>query len=108
MKTSSFRNFPHHSCERSTVRLARIATADTIYGGARALVLANACDRLGVKFIDGVSAKEIVSDVYSRSTGNESRQFGGWKCPECGQSHVGIDAAFACCQETEPLESFED
>lgn len=97
MKSAPYSRFPLRSPERNTARLARIATVDTIFGGARALVLAKACDRLGVQFVDAIKATDIVSDVYSRSTGKESVRFGAWQCPECGQSHVGQERAMQCC-----------
>lgn len=101
IQTAPYTAFARRSPERSTVRLARIATGNTILGGCSALVLAKHADRLGVKFMDGVSAREIVADVYSRSTGRESEQFGGWECPECGCAHVGRDNAFKCCSESQ-------
>jgi hypothetical protein len=86
---------------RQTAKLASIATANTVYGGASALVLAKACDRLGVKFSDGVSGREIVSHVYGNSTGRTCERFGPFECVECGCVSLGLEMAFACCAETE-------
>jgi hypothetical protein len=85
------------SPERNTVRLADRATNDTIWGGVSALILAKKADKLGVAFVDGVSARDIVHDVYSRSTGRSSERFSAWECPECGQAHVGQESALQCC-----------
>lgn len=71
------------------------ATLDTIHGGALAIVYAKRLARLGSR----VPADDIVSDVYSRSTGHTSERWGAWECPECGTAHLGIDAALACCAE---------
>lgn len=97
MKRATYHQFPLRSPERNTVRLARIATCNTVMGGASALVIAKVADRLGVQFVDGASGREIVSDVYSRSTGRESVEFGGWECPECGCAHCGRENALRCC-----------
>lgn len=86
---------------RQTAKLSSLATYDTIHGGARALVLAKKCDRFGVNFSEGVSAREIVSEVYGRSTGRTCERFGAFFCPECGCVSLGLEMAFACCAETE-------
>lgn len=96
LKSISYKAFAP-SAERNTAKLAAKARVNTIYGGASALRLARHCERLGVKFIDGVSAREVVSDVYSRSTGETSATFEGWECPECGSACLGIELALACC-----------
>jgi rubrerythrin len=93
--------FPLRSPERNTVTLANRATADTIFGGVSALVLAKRADKLGVQFAEASSAHEIVADVYSRSTGKRSVRFGAWECPECGSVHVGQDNALKCCAYNE-------
>lgn len=80
--------------EREIAKLAAIALNDTYDGRARALVLAD-------NEIDGYDPHEVVSDIYSRSTGQPSRQWEAWECPECGQAHLGIEAAFECCRESD-------
>lgn len=82
--------------QRAVARLAQIVRHDTIYGGARAMILATRADRL--KFNSaGYGAMEIVSIVYSASSGRHHPQLEAWECPECGQAHLGQDAAYACC-----------
>jgi hypothetical protein len=82
---------------RQTARLAHIATRDTIHGGASALILAKRADKLGANFHDGVLAREIVSEVYSRSTGRTCERFGPFECVECGCVSLGLEMALACC-----------
>ena len=86
--------------ERACAKLAQIARHDTIFGGARALVLAKRMDaRKGAT----VPANGIVSDVYAASN-YSCGEWGAYACPECGQSHLGTEAAYRCCQEPEALE----
>lgn len=82
--------------DRACAKLARIARGDTIHGGARALVLAERAERIGVHF----PASEVVSEVYSLSNYTCGR-FGAYQCPECGRASLGQDAAYACCAHTE-------
>jgi hypothetical protein len=79
--------------QRACARLAMRATLDTIHGGASALIIARRLDSMG----SAVPAREIVSDVYSASTGSVSVTWGAFECPECGCVHQGIEAAASCC-----------
>jgi rubrerythrin len=79
--------------DRKVAHIAAIARIDTIHGGARALTIARHCSKW--------DAESVVSDVYSRSTGKHSQQFEAWECPECGQTHLGIEAAESCCAFSE-------
>ena len=78
--------------DRCTAHFARIARHDTIYGGARALVLV---DRL--KSMGGEDYGHVVADVYSASTGRHHGEHEAWCCPECGSVVLGLSAARACC-----------
>jgi len=100
---------------RNTAKLAAMARADTVHGGASALVLAERIDK-GSKlpfehsvfrhgFADNASASEIVNHVYSHSTGRPCERFEGWECSECGNAHLGKDSAFACCAPCEDSEN---
>lgn len=88
MKTSHWTQLESQS-DRKVAHLAAIARIDTIYGGAKALRIARHCSKW--------NAMEIVSDVYSRSTGKHSRQWEAWECPECGQVYLGMESAENCC-----------
>lgn len=82
--------------QRAVARLAKLARWDTIAGGTWAMVLAERADRL--KFNSaGYGAMEVVSIVYSASSGHHHPELEAWECPECGQAHLGKDAAYACC-----------
>lgn len=83
--------------ERGCARLARIATSDTINGGARALRIAARLERMG----SPIPGDEIVSSVYSASTGRADPTWSAFECPECGSAHMGVDAALQCCAPTE-------
>lgn len=83
--------------DRAQARLARIAVNDTVYGGARALTLANRACELGVKF----DAQQVVSEVYCASNYKAGNQFGTFECGECGQVYLGIEDAAHCCTEEE-------
>ena len=80
---------------RAIARLANIATSDTIFGGARALTLAQRLDAMGAEF----NAQDIVADVYGASIGRTLPQYKVCRCPECGQTHLGEDYAYQCCAE---------
>jgi hypothetical protein len=86
--------------ERACAALARIARADTIYGGARALVLARRMER---RKGSQVPANEIVSAVYSASNCS-CGEWGAYECPECGTAHLGTEAAYRCCSQVENLQ----
>lgn len=86
--------------DRAAAKLARIARNDTVYGGARALVLASRLDRLR----STVPARAIVGDVYGASN-YSCGEWGAYCCPECGQVHLGTVAAFGCCAEREDGDS---
>ena len=95
LKPCSYQRLYDHN-ERTTAHLAAIARADTIWGGARAMVLARRMDAMGCK----IDADAVVGDVYSRSTGQWSHDLEAWECPECGQACLGQDKAFECCSKT--------
>ena len=88
--------------ERATARLATIARHDTLYGNAKALVVAKDGyfnDEATEEVPDEVDARAIVSDVYSASTGKPHPVHEAWECQECGQVHLGKEAAMKCCGE---------
>jgi hypothetical protein len=78
--------------ERAIAKLARIARNDTVWGGCRALLLARRLNSLK----SNVPATEIVSHVYGLSDGTCGR-FTCFQCPECGQSYLGKEMAWQCC-----------
>ena len=79
----------HHN----VLRLARLAHANVMNGGASAMVMARRA-----QVITGSSdAMDIVTDVYSSS----SSQSPVVRCRECGSEHFGSDAAAACCRESD-------
>ena len=89
--------------ERACARLARMARSDTVFGGCRALMIAKRMDkRKGAQ----VPAVEIVSAVYAASNYG-CGEWGAYECPECGQAHLGTQAAYACCQEREEFDREE-
>jgi len=79
--------------ERACARLARRAVLDTLFGGCRALNLADRCKHKQFPAFD------IVSHVYSCSTGQHDFVWEAWSCPECGQVRLGQEAAYRCCNE---------
>ena len=85
----------HDRTERGCARLAAIARNDTIFGGARAMVLAQRLSRLN----SPIPAHEIVGDVYSASTGRWHPTWEAFECRECGQARLGLNAAMSCCDE---------
>ena len=76
----------------NVLRLARLAHANVINGGASALTLA----RRAKAITGSTEAEDIVSQVYSAS----SHRSPVVKCRECGQEHFGNQAAADCCRET--------
>ena len=95
--------------DRAIARLANLARVDTIWGGCRALVLAERVERGDPVDFDAQWAErdvirqmghEVVAEVYSRSNYTCGR-FGCYKCPECGQSWLGGEKTQACCNEEE-------
>lgn len=82
--------------DRAIAKLARIARGDTVHGGAKALVLAKRLNGMNSQ----VPADEVVGEVYSLSNYTCGR-FGAYECPECGSAHLGTEAAYACCAESE-------
>ncbi len=96
MKTAHYTELADHD-ERSIAHMAARAKADTLFGGALALVYGNRLQKMGSR----LNLLDVAHDVYSRSTGKHSRDYEAWECPECGSAHLGIDKAFECCQERE-------
>lgn len=82
---------------RACARLAMRATLDTLYGGALAAVYAKRLSAMG----SSIPANDIVSDIYSRSTGTASERWGAWACNECGSVYLGIENAAQCCTSDE-------
>jgi len=72
--------------------LACGARLDTIHGGVSHLIAARQAD------IPGFDPLEIVSQIYSASTGKPSPDWEAWECPECGTAHLGQERALECCQ----------
>ena len=79
--------------ERAIAKLARIARNDCVFGGAKALVIADRLDSMGSE----IDAQQIVSDVYTSCNGLTPAQYRPSICPECGQTWLGEDAALNCC-----------
>ena len=94
LRTASYRRLSGD--DRLTAHVAARARLDTIYGGCKALVLAKRLKRM-----KGTDVDHIIGDVYASSTGEFSHKHEGWECPECGQAHLGQEAAFKCCQQGE-------
>lgn len=52
--------------------------------------------------LDNRTARDIVSSVYTSHDGT-SQRYMAFRCPECGNARLGVDAAYACCAiEGEP------
>lgn len=102
LKTASYKRLHDHE-ERSIAHMAGRARADTIWGGAKAMMFERRLSAMGSRIDYG----SIISDVYCASTGNWHPQHEAWECPECGQAYLGQEKAYACCQqqlEDEPEE----
>ena len=81
------------SAERAMAKLARIARADTFFGGARALVL--------LKRLQGFVAADydyVVGEVYGHSNGTVCG-IGFYECPECSSIVFGESDAYNHCEE---------
>jgi len=102
----------HDPEERAKARLAAIARADVLYGGARALVIArevregkhsdsvagDAAKEIQ-KHLDGYECDAIVSSVYTSST-DDGIRYTAYECPECGTVCLGREAALLHCSLT--------
>lgn len=97
MQPGNWRELPRD--ERIIAHIERIARGNTIMGGASAMVIARRLRAMG-----GTDLGYVVADVYSASSGRTHQNHGAWECPECGCTHLGQDAAFACCQENDETE----
>jgi hypothetical protein len=75
--------------ERVLVCYAREAVRDTYNGTARMLTRA--------KRSPVPEALDVVSAVYSASSGRVPSDLDAWECGECGTVHYGIADAGACC-----------
>ena len=93
VKPASCRRLHKAEGARTLATLAAQARIDTLYGGAKALVIAERLERMGTR----LPALEVVSSVYSASTGKHSEQWEAWECLECGAVHLGSEAAMQCC-----------
>lgn len=80
--------------DRACAKLARIARANTYFGGASAIVVAKRLKAMG----SDVPGDEIVSDIYSKSN-LDLGEWGAFECPECGNAVLGKTNAINCCQE---------
>ena len=89
----------HDRTERGIARIAQIATSDTIHGGARALTILRRLERMGSP--NTSEYDDAVTTCYHSSTGRVPDSVRAVECPECGCAHLGIDAANACCAESE-------
>lgn len=95
--------------EQAIARLALLARADCIHGGASAMTVArrlmdNEADEDDEKFRQtNVPYVEIISAAYTSFTGTAG-EFLPYECPECGQARLGITAATECCAENENWE----
>lgn len=78
--------------DRACAKLARIARGDTIWGGAKALVIAKRAEAMGVQF----PALAVVTDVYHASN-YSCGPWAAYECPECGTVHLGEESALNCC-----------
>jgi hypothetical protein len=81
--------------DRTTAKLARIATNNTVFGGCSAMVMANRLDAMG----GHIDASGVVSNVYAASIGRALPEYRVCCCPECGCTVLGEDTALQCCQE---------
>jgi hypothetical protein len=72
----------------NSIRLARIASADVINGGARASVLASRM----FSITGSDEGRSIVSRVYSNPRG-----VAVYECRECGGKYLTLDDCSACC-----------
>lgn len=79
---------------RACAKLARIARANTYFGGASAIVVAKRLKAMG----SDVPGDEIVSDIYSKSN-LDLGEWGAYECPECGNAVMGKQNAINCCHE---------
>jgi len=79
--------------DRATAKLARMARNDCVFGGAKALVIADRLNNMNSE----IDAQQIVSDVYTTCDGLTPAQYRPSICPECGQTQLGEDAALNCC-----------
>ena len=93
MKTGSWRNL--QGADRAIARIAHIANVNTVLGGASALVKAERAMAMGLPHASDML--DAVSDVYSRSSGHVPGHLAVVECPECGQWHLGEEAAANCC-----------
>lgn len=75
--------------------IAARANCDTIFGGCSALTIARRAVALRLPL--GHDMLSAVSNVYATSSGRVPDAYAVCECSECGQVHVGTDAAYACC-----------
>jgi hypothetical protein len=94
MKTTSWRRLRSRD-ERAQAKLALIARNDTVFGGAKAMVVARRLKNMGSQ----LDLEGIVSDVYSASDWTVTPRWMALECPECGMVHLGMEAAQECCRE---------
>lgn len=83
----------HDRTERGAAKLARIARNDCVFGGAKAMVIADRLDGMG----SAIDAQQVVSDVYTKCNGNTPADYRASVCPECGTTVLGEEAALNHC-----------
>ena len=97
MKRGNYNNLAKGSVDRMIARIAARANSDTLWGGARALVIVRRAQAMGLPHADEMEA--AVGDTYSASLGHVPDDYAVVACPECGQWHLGVDHAAACCAD---------
>ena len=95
MTRGTYHNLPMGSADRAVAKIANIANVNTVLGGASAMVKADRAVAMGLPNADRLS--DAVSEVYGRSSGRVPDDLAVCACPECGQWHLGADAAAECC-----------
>jgi hypothetical protein len=81
---------------RALAKLATIARNDCRYGGARASVIAERAQSMGLPL--AYEMADCVSQAYTSSSGS-AREYLATECPECGSACAGQSAALECCAE---------
>ena len=96
LKRGSWNNLPQ-GVDRMLAKIATMANNDTWGGGCNALMIADRALALGLPHAREM--RDAVSLVYSTSSGRVPDGLAVWECPECGQWHLGDEAAASCCAQ---------
>lgn len=99
MTRAHWSDLPRGHASRPLFKLAAIANADTIGGGASALYIARRAAGMGLPMAREFGA--VVSEVYARSSGRVPDHLVPWRCDECGSVHADQDDAARCCAPDE-------